>query len=462
MEENKKQHISDLKNIQEKVRMFYSQEKRIKIYRGSTHSTRSLQYDKDKVVDISKFDRILEINTDEKYVLVEPNVSMDRLVEETLKQGLVPPVVMELPAITVGGGVQGGAGESSSFKYGLFHDCCLEYEIVLGNGDVIITSPQKSPDLFFGTACSYGSLGIITLVKLRLIPAKNFIHLTYHIVKSFEEMVDSIKKKTNEAVCFVDGIMFSKNSGVVMVGNFSDKQNLPISTFCKASDEWFYLHVKKIVKNQKKYEEIIPIKDYFFRYDRGGFWMGRHGFSIFKIPFIRFFRFILNKFFKTKILYRFFHAANLSQRYFMQDINLPIKNVLKFLEFIDNNLQIYPLWFCPLRPGEHDKLSPNCINADLVVNIGIWGDTNKDFSHFIKLNRDLEAMTIELNARKVLYAHAYYPRDEFWKIYDLDWYNSLRNKYHASVVFSDIYDTTFVSEKYKKPSILSGLWSVIK
>ena len=55
-------------------------------------------------------------------------------------------------------------------------------------------------------------------------------------------MVDLIKKKTNEAVCFVDGIMFSKNSGVVMVGNFSDKQNLPISTFCKASDEWFYLH----------------------------------------------------------------------------------------------------------------------------------------------------------------------------------------------------------------------------
>ena len=108
---------------------------------------------------------------------------MDWLIEETLKQRLVPPVVMELPAITVGGGVQGGAGESSSFKYGLFHDCCLEYEIVLGNGDVVIASPHKNSDLFFGTACSYGSLGIMTLVKLQIIPAKNFIRLTYHIVK---------------------------------------------------------------------------------------------------------------------------------------------------------------------------------------------------------------------------------------------------------------------------------------
>ena len=65
MEENKKQHILDLKNIQEQVRMFYSQKKRIKIYHGGTHSTRSPQYDCNEVIDICKFDRIIDINIDE-------------------------------------------------------------------------------------------------------------------------------------------------------------------------------------------------------------------------------------------------------------------------------------------------------------------------------------------------------------------------------------------------------------
>lgn len=45
---------------------------------------------------------------------------MDRLVEETLKYGLIPPVVMEFPGITVGGGYSGTSGESSSFKHGFF------------------------------------------------------------------------------------------------------------------------------------------------------------------------------------------------------------------------------------------------------------------------------------------------------------------------------------------------------
>ena len=46
-----------------------------------------------------------------KTALVEPNVPMDRLVAATLQCGLIPPVVMEFPAITVGGGFTGTAGE---------------------------------------------------------------------------------------------------------------------------------------------------------------------------------------------------------------------------------------------------------------------------------------------------------------------------------------------------------------
>jgi hypothetical protein len=385
---------------------------------------------------------------------------MDKLVDKTLRYRLVPPIVMEFPGITVGGGIQGGAGESSSFKYGPFHDICLEYEIILGNGQVITASPIQNEDLFYGTACSYGSLGIITLIKLRLIPAKDFVHLTYHTVQRPDEAIRLTESKTNETVDFVDGITFAKNRGVIMTGQFTDKSGLPISSFSKRTDEWFYLHADKISKHHRKYEEIIPIKDYLFRYDRGGFWVGRFAFCFFKIPFTRLTRSILNRFVKTRILYRLLHTINISQQYVVQDLSLPRENVLEFLQFVDKELHIYPLWLCPFRPGKRDMFSPNHIETDLVINVGVWGEVSHDYEHFVRVNRAIENKVAELHGRKVLYAHVYYPRNQFWEIYDHVHYNALRGKYFASSVFPDIYDKTKVVKKYKR-SILLGLWKAL-
>ncbi|MBI4426367.1 MAG: FAD-binding oxidoreductase [Candidatus Kerfeldbacteria bacterium] len=454
------QHAADVQRVQDQVRSFCAQKKKIKIYHGSTNSTRALRFERDRIIDVSAFDRILAINLDEQYMLVEPNVPMDKLVTASLQFGLVPPVVMEFPGITVGGGIQGGAGESSSFRYGLFHDCCLQYEIVLGNGEVRTVSPEQHADLFYGTACSYGSLGIITLVKLRLVPAKKFIHLTYRTVTSFGEAIQSMQSIIKYTADFVDGIMFSKNLGVVMSGKFSDEQHIPVATFRKPLDEWFFLHANTIAHKHRLYDERIPIADYLFRYDRGGFWVGQYGFRLLRVPFVRLFRVLLNSMFKTRTLFRVLHATNLSQRFLVQDISLPQESVLKFLEFVDRKLHIYPLWLCPLKPGQHDKLSPNFLTTNGVINVGVWGEVSHDYARFVAMNRELETVVMKLHGRKVLYAHQYYPPDEFWKVYDGAWYRALRKKYFADTVFPDVYEKTFVSDKYK-PSVLAGVWRLI-
>lgn len=461
MTDIEKQHKIDVEALSKQMQRFYAQKKKIKIYHGTTNSTRAVTFGKDTSVDISTFNRIITINTAEKFVLVEPNVPMDRLVERTLRYGLIPPVVPEFPGITVGGAVQGGAEESSSFKYGMVHDCCLEYEIVLGNGDLMTVSPQRNADLFYGAATSYGSLGIMTLVKLRLVSAKGFVQLTYHTVKSFEEAVSLVKQKSSGTVDFIDGIVFSKKNGVIMTGNFADKNNLPISTFHKSTDEWFYLHAHTISKKYDQYEELIPIKDYVFRYDRGAFWMGRYGFKLFKLPFNRLTRFIFHSICDARTLYRLLHATNISQRYFIQDFNIPSKHTSEFLKLVDEKLRIYPLWICPLKPGKKDTLSANCIQTDLVFNIGVWGESCHDFSSLITLNREFERKASKLGGRKMLYAHQYYSLEDFWKVYDLKSYTTLRNKYHAHNTFSTIYEKTNVSEQYK-PTVWVGIWHYLK
>lgn len=445
------QHARDVAHIRERMRSFYAQGKKVRIYHGTTNSTRAQAFEKDGFVDVSQLDRIIEIHETEHYIVVEPNVPMDRLVNETLRHGLVPPVVPEFPGITVGGGVQGGAEESSSFTYGMLHDCCSEYEIVLGDGEVVVASPTQNTDLFYGIAASYGSLGIVTRIKMNLVPAREFVRLTYQVVRSPDEVVNLVKQKSGDAATrFLDAILFSTDRGVVMTGDFVDRSDLPISTFSSPTDEWFYLHAYELSLAHERYDELIPTKDYLFRYDRGAFWMGRYGFKILKLPFNRFTRFVLNFLCDTRTLYRLLHETRTSQEYFIQDFNLPSENASRFLNIVDTKLGIYPIWICPLKPGEKDKLSANCIRTDLVFNIGIWGKVGTHYLDSVQLNRELERETHALGGRKMLYAHQYYSPDVFWEIYDQEWYRSLRTAYRADTVFPTIYEKTRVTIRRRR------------
>jgi len=464
MNELEKQHTLQVSIIANQLKTFYKQNKKVRIYHGSTNSTRTQKFQKDAVINTTELNHVISINVKEKYAIVEPNVSMDNLLKETLKFGLVPPVVMEFPGISVGGAIQGGAVESSSFKFGGFHHTCKEYEIVLGNGNIVTVSTYKNADLYWGTACSYGSLGVITKVKLQLIPAKKFVRLSYHRIESFNESIAMLKNESTKKVDFIDGILFSKELGIIMTGTFSNNQDLPTVTFGRAVDDWFYTHAEYITKKYNVWTELIPLEDYLFRYNRGAFWTGRYVFKKLKLPFNRFTRFLLNPLMNTRTLYRFLQAINISQRQIVQDLCLPQETTLRFLDFIDKTTHIYPLWLLPGKLGrKYDKLSPGYFKTKtkLAIDVGVWGKVKGNHSYLIKMNRDIEKMLEKLGGRKVLYAHQYYPENEFWKIYDKKWYNNLRTKYHANHTFPDIYEKTHVKEKYKF-SVLKGLLNVLK
>ena len=110
---------------------------------------------------------------------------------------------------------------------------------------------------------------------------------------------------------------------------------------------------------------------------------------------------------------------------------------------------------------KHDKLSPGYIKTDLLIDVGVWGKVHGNYENLLKLNRDLEKELYKSNGRKVLYAHQYYTKEEFWKIYDKQWYDRLRKKYFAEAVFPDVYEKTFVSKKYTY-SLIKGIFDVLK
>jgi delta24-sterol reductase len=436
-------HNKSVEVVADSVRQFYERKEKFRIFHGSTNSTRPGAGQHGKVVDTSKLSNVLMIDAARRTALVEPNVPMDRLVEETLKHGLVPPVVMEYPGITVGGGYAGTCGESSSFKHGFFDSTINYIEMVLANGDIITCSEREHPDLFHGAAGAMGTLGITTLVELQLQVAGKYVETTYFPVAGMLEAVQKIKEATLSADSdYIDGILFSKNRGVVISGRMTDtpQSNLPIAHFSDARDPWFYLHVQELIdKTTGPVTEAIPLAEYLFRYDRGGFWVGASAFKYFKLPFNDFTRWWLDDFLHTRMMYTALHASGQSRNYVIQDLALPFDTAAQFVDYTNETFGIYPLWLCPLRQTQAPTMHPHSQRASSgrgnqspMLNIGLWGYGSSDYEEFVRTNKDLERKLRDLGGMKWLYAHTYYSEEEFWQIYDRTWYEDLRTKYHAT------------------------------
>ncbi|KAL5114480.1 hypothetical protein ACEQ8H_007623 [Pleosporales sp. CAS-2024a] len=441
-------HKETVARLASQVAHFSAAKVPFRIYHGSTLSTRQSSRQRGHIIDISSLDHVLQFDKAAKTVLVEPNVPMDRLVQATLAHGLLPKVVMELPNITVGGGFAGTSGESSSYKYGLFDRSISGIEIILGNGDIVWATAKEHRDLFFTAAGSCGSLGVITLLEMELIDAKNYVEVQYIAVTSTSDAVQQLQKYQDASdVSYMDGIMYSMVSGVIMIGRLTNT-SIPgrIQRFDRAQDPWFYMHAEQVLKrmqsSQTEYRETIPVQTYLFRYDRGVFWSGLRAFNYFATPFNRLTRYLLDPFMYARTMVHALHRSGLASRTIIQDYGVPYDAADEFVRWTDERTGIWPLWFCPVKSAPHDERSfsqGNHIKDEILLDVGIWDMGPDDPQAFIKLNRDFEAKVTELGGMKCLYAHAYYTEQEFWGIYDENKYRDLRQKYHAESLPS-VYD----------------------
>lgn len=166
------------------------------------------------------------------------------------------------------------------YKYGFFHDTTLSIEIVLADGDVVRASADENPDLFYGAAGTLGTLGLVTLLEVRLIESKSYVELTYHPVASASEAQDKMEAAMDDpSVDYVDGIMFALDRGAVINGRLIDDPSghLNIQQFQRAVDPWFYIHADRVTRRAERVvTEAVPLVDYLFRYDRGAFWTGKY------------------------------------------------------------------------------------------------------------------------------------------------------------------------------------------
>ncbi len=382
-------------------------------------------------IDVRAFNRVLAIDPQRMTADVEGMITYEALVDETLKHGLLPAVVPQLKTITVGGAVSGLGIESSSFKFGLVHETIEEMEILLGDGRLVTCSCRENPDLFFGFPNSYGTLGYALRLKVRLIPAKPYVHLTHTRFGDPESYFARVAERADSAVDYLDGTIFSRGEMYLTEGEFVD-QVPSVSDYT-----YMDIYYKSI---QRKSEDWLTAKDYIWRWDTDWFWCSKH-FYVQKPAVRRFAKWALNSATYQRIMrlsYKFLPDSGGTESV-IQDVDIPIEHAPEFFDFLLSEIGITPVWMCPFKTrssNRHWDLSP--LREGLHVNFGFWDviPSTHEKGHF---NRKIERKTMELGGAKGLYSSAWYDEAEFWSIYDQPRYTQLKQTYDPQGVFPDLY-----------------------
>ncbi len=386
---------------------------------------------KDTKIDVSDLTQILEIDPVRRICVAEAGVTFVDLVAATLPHGLVPIVVPELRTITIGGAVAGCSIESMSFVHGGFHDTCLEYEVVTSRGEVLVCRPDNEHALVFQMMQgAFGTLGVVTRLTLKLVPAKPFVRLQYETYPTAAAYREAIQRHAAARdVDFIDGIIHASNRYVLSLGTFVDRA--PYTS----NYEWMKVYFESTATRT---EDFLGTADYFFRYDRGVT-------NVRPSSFLG--RLLLGRFMRSSEWLRIAEKLNFALRRdrptVTVDIFIPISKIEEFLAWYEREFNFYPLWCVPYRRvRDYEWLAPAFyagMTDDMFVDLAIYGMQQNGDTNY---HRVMEQKLIELGGIKTLISHNYYPEDEFWTIFNKPNYQAVKAITDPDNLFRDLYTKT--------------------
>jgi FAD/FMN-containing dehydrogenase len=385
----------------------------------------------DEALDIRDLNRILDIDPAARTCVAEPGVTFVDLVSATLKHGLVPIVVPEFKTITIGGAVAGCSVESMSFRHGGFHDGCLEYEVITSNGEVLVCTPDNENRLLFQMVHgTFGTLGVVSKLKFKLVPAKRFVKVTYEIYRSLAEYKAALWRhyRAND-VDFMDGIIHSPTEWALSLGKFVDE-----APYTSRYD-WVKVYYQT---TRTRSEDYLTTPDYFFRYDRGV--TNVHPKSLLG-------RLLFGKFLgSTQVLSlaaRFHWLLSSTRPSITLDVFVPFSKVEPFFNWYTTEFGFFPLWCVPYRRvRDYEWVSDHFykrLDDELFLDIAIYGMPARDGKNHHKI---MEDKLLEFGGIKTLISHNYYSEQDFWKTWNKPNYDLVKAKTDPHNIFRDLYSKT--------------------
>lgn len=390
----------------------------------------------DRKIDVSDLCEVLAIDPIGRTCSAESGVTFVDLVEATLRHGLVPTVVPELKTITIGGAVSGCSLESMSFRYGGFHDSCFEYEIVTTDGKVLTCTEDGENALVFQMMHgSFGTLGVLTKLKFRLVPAKKYVRMTYDTFESLDRYKSAIHRHFVERdVDFMDGIIHGPNRFVLCLGHFVDEAPY------RHRYDWTKVYYRSTAERK---EDYLRTPDYYFRYDRGVT-------NVHPKSFIG--RLFLGKLLDSTTLLRIAEACHPFLSHdkpaVTVDVFLPFSKLEEFMRWYRGALDFFPLWCVPYRRvRDYEWIADGYFDGltdDLFVDVAIYGLKQPRHRNYYE---EIESAIADLQGIKTLISHNYYDEETFWRIWNKPNYDAVKRITDPKNLLRDLYTKTCLASR---------------
>ena len=184
-------------------------------------------------LSMERFNHILDIDTKNGQVTVEPGVITQVLQEAVAEEGLFyPPDPASKGSCFIGGNLAENSGGPKAVKYGVTNEYVLNLEVVLASGDICWTGANvlknatgyNLTQLIVG---SEGTLAIITKAVLKLIPHPSRTMLMLVPFPSAEKACEAVSAIFREGIT-PSGMEFMERDALVWTANFINDQSISI------------------------------------------------------------------------------------------------------------------------------------------------------------------------------------------------------------------------------------------
>jgi len=248
----------------------------------------------------------------------------------------------------------------------------------------------------------------------------------------------------------VEGIAFTKDSSVIMTGEFVSEDKVewsklnPMGRWYKP---WFYHHVMSYLEKGKgEFVEYVPTLDFHQRHNKGCFWLsnvwlpwGNHPVARFLIGWILPMNYQLLNWLKATFI-----GDDIEDNLMIQDFILPIQHVAKSLILNDELTGIYPIWLVPCRlylPSLPKCILPSAGDV-MYVDVGVYGHSHlPNYPGRNKALRTFEKFTIEHKGYQALYAETLMDYEEFTTMFPRELYDKARSKFPETAdAFPEVYE----------------------
>ncbi|MDA3645990.1 FAD-binding oxidoreductase [Saccharopolyspora indica] len=121
------------------------------------------------VIDMTRLNRIHEIDPDTAIVDVDAGVSLDQLMKAALPYGLWVPVLPGTRQVTIGGAIANDIHGKNHHSAGSFGNHVVSMDLVTADGEIRTLTPEgPESELFWATVAGIGLTGIILRAKVKM------------------------------------------------------------------------------------------------------------------------------------------------------------------------------------------------------------------------------------------------------------------------------------------------------